>query len=204
MTDTKAICEQIVEAASLRFHHYGYGKTTMAEIASDCNMSPGNLYRYFPSKLDIAEQIAERGSDEKIDEARKIVRDPNLAPVEKLRAFLFNTLDSTFAMLAKDPKIHEIAQIISSERPEFSNRQLAKERSLLTEILSAGNASGDFDIDDINYTAEMIQSATMKYKYPQLFSKLTIEKLRAELHGVLDLILNGLSNKGAHRADTAA
>ncbi|GAV21360.1 bacterial regulatory proteins, TetR family [Mariprofundus micogutta] len=38
--------ERIVAAARQRFSHYGYGKTTMAEIASDCQMSVGNLYRF--------------------------------------------------------------------------------------------------------------------------------------------------------------
>ncbi|HXI87254.1 MAG TPA: TetR/AcrR family transcriptional regulator, partial [Parvularculaceae bacterium] len=46
--------KQILHAASSRFLHYGYGKTTMSEIAKDCNMSTGNVYRYFPSKMDIA------------------------------------------------------------------------------------------------------------------------------------------------------
>ncbi|MEZ5914966.1 MAG: TetR family transcriptional regulator [Parvularculaceae bacterium] len=33
----------ILDAASRRFLHYGYGKTTMSEIAGDCNMSTGNI-----------------------------------------------------------------------------------------------------------------------------------------------------------------
>ena len=35
-----------VAAAKKRFTHFGYGKTTMAEVAADCDMSPGNLYRF--------------------------------------------------------------------------------------------------------------------------------------------------------------
>ena len=49
---------QIVAAARKRFQHFGYGKTSMAEIAGDCAMSPGNIYRFFPASLDIAEAIA--------------------------------------------------------------------------------------------------------------------------------------------------
>ncbi|MBT3172542.1 MAG: helix-turn-helix transcriptional regulator, partial [Rhodospirillaceae bacterium] len=48
--DTQA---QILQAATERFRHYGYRKTTMAEVARDCSMSAGNLYRYFESKSDI-------------------------------------------------------------------------------------------------------------------------------------------------------
>ena len=44
---------QIIEAANARFKHYGYGKTTMAEIAADSGMSAANLYRYFKNKQEI-------------------------------------------------------------------------------------------------------------------------------------------------------
>ena len=58
MSEKESIREQIVDAAKKRFSHFGYAKTTMAEVATDCSMSPGNLYRFFPGKLDIAEAIA--------------------------------------------------------------------------------------------------------------------------------------------------
>ena len=49
----------------------------------------------------------------------------------------------------------------------------------------------------------MIQSATMKFRYPQLWSKLTLPKLERELEGVLDLLVNGVCPEVA-REDTAA
>ena len=39
----------------------------------------------------------------------------------------------------------------------------------------------------------MMQSATMKFRYPQLWSRLTLPKLQRELEGVMDIILAGLS-----------
>ena len=45
---------RILLAAEERFVRYGFGKTTMAEIAADCGMSAGNLYRFFDNKGDIA------------------------------------------------------------------------------------------------------------------------------------------------------
>ena len=52
--------EQILQAAMDRIKHYGYAKTTMAEIARDCDMSAGNIYRFFASKIDIAEAMARK------------------------------------------------------------------------------------------------------------------------------------------------
>jgi hypothetical protein len=44
----------------------------------------------------------------------------------------------------------------------------------------------------------------MKFRYPQLWSKLTLPKLERELEGVLKLILNGLCPRAAaDRAEAA-
>jgi len=193
----KTMRDGILKAAKQRFLHYGYPKTTMAEIACDCKMSPGNLYRYFPGKMDIAFSIAEKHGQKTLDDLREVVRDKTLSCVEKLKKFHFTVMQETYRSLEDDPKIYEIAQILSKDRPEFANAQMARERALLVEILSAGNASGEFHIDDVVFVAEMLQSATMKFSYPQLWSKLSLEKLQRELSGVLNLVLGGLLSSSA-------
>ena len=68
-TDTR---KEILTAARERFSHYGYSKTTMSEIAKDCEMSAGNIYRFFASKLDIAEAMAVDFNNEAQEKFRKI------------------------------------------------------------------------------------------------------------------------------------
>lgn len=184
---------KIISAAYNLIARYGYGKTTMADLAQACGMSPGNLYRYFPGKLDIAEQLAQQAFDEELAALREVVRKPGLSAAERLKVFFCTQLHVTHAKLSEDSKIYEIAEIIKRERPDLSNQNLTRIRSLLAEILSAGNASGEFDIPDVLSAAEMIQCATMKYHYPQLFSKLPLKELERELRGVISLILQGIS-----------
>ena len=57
---TNDVSEQILNAAENRFRTYGFGKTTMAEIAGDIGMSTANLYRYYENKLAIGSAMAER------------------------------------------------------------------------------------------------------------------------------------------------
>mgnify|MGYP001186183570 CR=1 FL=1 len=194
---------QIVEAAKKRFVHYGYGKTTMAEIAADLNMSPGNLYRYFPGKVDIAEAIADETAEFSFKELRDVAAVQGVSAREKLRAYLHREMEWTFNMLDSDPRIFEIAQFIKKERPHHVNKQLAEERKILAQILRQGNESGEFDIADIDLTSEMMQSATMKFRYPQLWSVLPLDKLKRELDGVFALIVDGLSPR-ATKAKGAA
>jgi AcrR family transcriptional regulator len=193
MTDKDATRDQIVDAAHKRFSHFGYAKTTMAEIATDCAMSPGNLYRFFPGKLDIAEAIATGDYEEHLRQLRKLAIAPNRNARERLRDLLFAELRRTYHKLEKDPRVLEMARTISQERPEFANWMLANERKILVELIEEADRRGEFvPPGDKEVIAEMIQSATMKFRYPQLWSKLTLPKLERELDGVLNLMLQGL------------
>ena len=53
ISPTETISDTILAAAMRRFEQFGYSKTTMAEIAADCDMSAANIYRYFENKLEI-------------------------------------------------------------------------------------------------------------------------------------------------------
>ena len=192
MSDKSKTREQILDAAMNRIKHYGYGKTTMSEIARDCDMSAGNIYRFFASKLDIAEAMARQFNAELYQSYSEIARS-DAPPAQRLRKVFHYSLDQTFDAIEREAKILEVAEVLGEERPLFMNEGLAQERIYLCTILEDGVDRGDFaPIEDCNYTAEMIQSALMKYRFPQLFSRLTLPKLRRELNGVLDIIIAGL------------
>lgn len=184
---------QILHAAVERILHYGYSKTTMAEIARDCNMSAGNIYRFFASKLDIAEAMAHKFNEESYLTFAKIVARKDSA-ANRMRELFHYELARTYSAIEEEAKILEVAEVLARERPLYMNDKLAKERAYLTAILEDGVKSGEFRaLANANEVAEMWQSALMKFRFPQLFSKLTLPKLQRELDGVLDLLLAGLS-----------
>lgn len=199
MAEKNTVRCQIVEAAKKRFSHFGYAKTTMAEVAADCSMSPGNLYRFFPGKLDIAESIATEDYERHLEALRKLAVAPNRTARERLHDLLFEELRRTYHKLEKDPRAYEMATVIAHERPQYANWMLANERKILVQLFDEAEQRGEFAIDDKEITAEMIQSATMKFRYPQLWSKLTLPKLERELDGVLKLLVNGLCTSRTSR-----
>jgi AcrR family transcriptional regulator len=204
MAEKDSVRDQIVDAAKKRFSHFGYAKTTMAEVASDCAMSPGNLYRFFPGKLDIAEAIATEDYSKHLEHLRKLAIQPNKDARERLHDLLFEELRRTYHKLEKDPRAFEMARVISQERPKFANWMLENERKILIELLGEAERRGEFKTDDKEFAAEMVQAATMKFRYPQLWSKLTLPKLERELEGVMNLLVNGLCPHAAERRQTAS
>jgi len=184
--------ERILHAAMTRIKHYGYGKTTMAEIAADCGMSPGNIYRFFEAKIDIAEAMARRHYAEQQLESAALARRKDMSPDKRLREMFMRRMRDNYTLVAEHAKILEVAEVLSKERPIFSNEMLAAERVFLSALLEEGAEQGLFIEGDFKFIAEMLQSATAKFSFPQMFSQLTLPKLERELTGVLDLLLNGI------------
>lgn len=56
--------ESILHAAERCFTRHGFHRTTMQIVAREAGMSPGNIYRYFPSKNAIVEGMVERDREE--------------------------------------------------------------------------------------------------------------------------------------------
>jgi AcrR family transcriptional regulator len=192
MDEKSATRDRILHAAMTRIKHYGYGKTTMAEIAADCDMSPGNIYRFYEAKIDIAEAIARKHYADEHANMAAIVRRKDWPADRKVKEMFARKMRENFQMFEENAKILEVAEVLSRERPLFLNELIAQERVILRAAIEEGVSAGLFAADDPEYTAEMMQSAMVKFSLPQLFSKLTLPKLEREFDGVMGLLLNGL------------
>lgn len=191
---TEAIKNNILDKAFLRFRHFGFGKTTMAEISEDCEMSAGNLYRYFDNKKKIGEGCAQRCMQQKLDIVRKIVRNHKLNPEKKLQAFALEVLDYMHHQFSDQPAMMELVDFISRESWGIVLQYMEQERSLLSEILSEGNRSGEFNIPDVLETAKCIQASLIKFIAPRYMDAFPLEELRKEALAVTDLLIKGLKH----------
>jgi AcrR family transcriptional regulator len=52
--------ERIMVKADELFRQFGFGKTTVADIAGELGMSPANIYKFFSSKEAIIQASADR------------------------------------------------------------------------------------------------------------------------------------------------
>jgi AcrR family transcriptional regulator len=68
-TDRRA---RILDAAERCFARTGFHRSTMQDVAAECGMSPGNLYRYFPSKEAIVVGLADRDRAEVATDFRQL------------------------------------------------------------------------------------------------------------------------------------
>ena len=187
------ISSQIVEAAHNRFRHYGYGKTTMAEIAADTGMSAANLYRYFKSKQDIIAECANRCMCERVDRLRAAIRMPGLTAIEQLQTYVLTDLNMSHEMAEDDEKISELVNNITLQRPDMVYKKIEAENSLIAEILSHGNETGEFAIDDITNTANTIHMSLVVFNVPIFMSLFSLDEFKEKANSIIELIVTGLS-----------
>lgn len=191
----------ILKAALKRILHYGYDKTTMVEIAQDAGMSAGNIYRFFTSKIDIAEAIAREFNSEVHAAYTSIAADPTLSAEEKLRAFFRFRLQRTFRLIEENPRIREMAVMIGRERPAFLAEERARDHVIVEAIIRQGVESGAFaPLEGASFTAMIVQRAMTKYSYPQLWTDESLEDLQHELDALISLLFHGLCMRVEARA----
>jgi AcrR family transcriptional regulator len=196
--------KQILEAASRRFLHYGFKKTTMSEIAEDCNMSTGNLYRYFPSKMDIAETFVRVLRQEVTVALRSVAEDPKLSPEEKLRKFFQYKVRFAYDRFHNRPKAYELSLELIAERPKVAIEWEANEGRILSRILIEGEDTGAFAIDeDPMKMSRILQDAAFRFTGPGVIHEGEFDKIAEELEGVLDLILDAFTCRADRKRRSA-
>lgn len=192
MSEADIVKEKIIEAAKARFRHYGYPKTTIAELADDCAMSAGNIYRFFAGKIDIAVEIARRESLAAIRQLEDLLSCPYRSARQQLEELIFTELRYTYHLLENRPKVLELAQVVIKERPNFQLERVRRERRVIARILQDGMKTGEFKIENVARTAAAIQSATLKYRLAQLITDQSLHDLERELADVMSLIVRGI------------
>ncbi len=191
--------KQILDAASRRFLHYGYKKTTMSEIAEDCNMSTGNLYRYFPSKLDIAEKFVAVLRRDHIAKLRTVAEATGKTPAQKLREFFLMKFTLAYERFHDRPKAFELSSSLLHERPKVALEWENAEGRVLAQILREGDREGAFAVVDAAKMAKILQDAAFRFTSPAVFHEGEYDALAAELNGVIDLVLDGFAWRAARQ-----
>jgi TetR/AcrR family transcriptional repressor of uid operon len=140
--------DEILKAAQRCFVRSGFHGASMQEICTEAGMSPGNLYRYFPSKEALIAGIAERDRAEVAQQFARADLSRGLFPVlEGMAHHYFAERERERVLLCTEVMTEarrnpEIARISTSFDADV--------RKWLTELLHAAAERGDIP-GDVNF-----------------------------------------------------
>jgi AcrR family transcriptional regulator len=136
--------EQIIAAANDHFAHYGYGKTTVSDLARSIGFSKAYIYKFFGSKQAIGEAICSQGHH-KIMAAARSAAEGGKSSSDKYRRFFRGIVEANLSLLFNEGRLYEMAAHSCAERWPSYQQHIDELLVMLTEIIQAGRESGEFE-----------------------------------------------------------
>lgn len=150
----------ILQAALVRFAHYGLSKTTMTDIAKDISFSKALLYYYFPDKLSLYVSV--------IEHLMLTISKETIKSIEKSNSStegIILLLQKRQGYIQKYYTLLDLSKLSGPDLPadlagKF-DRARAFEMRLIASLLHRGISNGEFAIDDVQTTTEIFIEAML-------------------------------------------
>jgi len=165
----------------------------MAEIAKDCEMSVGNLYRFYKNKEAIATAGAEACFLE-IAEAGENANDHDQATIEQLASFLVARLRYMHRFVSETPHMHEIVELISTKHKDLLQHYEDRATDYMAGIIESGQQRGEVRAGDPLNMATNLYRAMISFNMPLCMFGALDEK-EVQLRSLLETFFRGLGNR---------
>ena len=188
---------RIADAAEALFRQIGYQKTSVADIAKACAMSPANVYRFFPSKSAINEAITYRLLDTVGGELEVIAAGTGSA-AERLRATAGHLYRRDVELFFSEKRMHDMVGAAMTEHWGVILGFIARVLAVWEGLLREGMAAGEFRPLNPEATAMSFKHCMMLWHHPILIADClgrgqTPEELATQQEAALDLLLAGIA-----------
>ncbi|TDW35505.1 TetR family transcriptional regulator [Rhizobium azibense] len=182
---------RILDAAERLFRHYGYGKTTVADVARDLGMSPANIYRFFASKVEIHQAICGRMLAASYKQAYDICHLP-ISASERLRRFVYGQYQMTLDTMLDEQKVHEMVVVAIERDWHVIERHIDAIHELIAGVIREGIAAGEFAEQDANVASRCFGAATVTLCHPQMVAQCLAKTNRATVDELIEYSIKAL------------
>ncbi|CAH0242544.1 AcrR family transcriptional regulator [Pseudomonas frederiksbergensis] len=163
------IRDQIVAAANEHFSQYGYGKTTVSDLARAIGFSKAYIYKFFDSKQAIGEAICANCLAEIVAAVKQAINVEDLSPTERFRRLVKTVVATGVNLFFNDRKLYDIAAFAASESWPSTQAYDAQIKRFVLQIVREGREIGEFERKTpLDETVEAIHLALRPFVNPLL------------------------------------
>jgi AcrR family transcriptional regulator len=183
---------RILQATISLYREIGYGKTTVADIARRCAMSPANVYRFFRSKRDIQDAVIAEVLEQVFQEA-SMVAGCSGSPLDRLEAVLRTISRLHEGRLSNDNRLHDLVAAATNSGWPVVLHHVDRIVGLLAPIISAGQVRGDIR----NGSAETLGRCLLAAMKVHVSAReIRIAAARPNLDEMINFCVNSLCHAG--------
>ena len=156
---------RILEVARAHIRRFGAARATIVGVAHDAGMTHANVYRYFPSKATLFEEITASWLRPIETRLREAADGP--APAgDKLESMLMTVHRAYRQKLDSDPALFDLLiEALEKEGP-VARRHRARVQSEVQRVVEEGIASGAFAMTDRRRAMALIFDAAHRFIHP--------------------------------------
>ncbi|NAO28864.1 TetR/AcrR family transcriptional regulator [Pseudomonas syringae pv. dysoxyli] len=163
------IRDQIVAAANEHFSQYGYGKTTVSDLAKAIGFSKAYIYKFFDSKQAIGEVICTNCLTQIVAAVEQAINVDEISSTERLRRLVKTLIATGVNLFFNDRKLYDIAAFSASERWSSAQAHEAQIKRFVLQIVREGREGGEFERKTpLDETVEAIHLALRPFTNPLL------------------------------------
>lgn len=190
MTEIGGTKDRIINVAGSIFGRFGFQKTTVDEIARAARNVKGSVYYYFRSKEELFQKVVEREAKIITRELIKAINRGNtakekLANYTRTRMHLVRDMANYYEAM-KNEYLGNL-DFIETIRKKYDD----EERVRIKMILVAGIISNEFDIDNVDLTAQVIVTILKGFEIPY-FTNNKDYKFDNWIESLLTILMRGL------------
>jgi len=185
--------EQIIRAADEHFRHYGYNKTTVADLAKAIGVSAAYVYRFFESKQAIGEAVCAM-TLARIDDLLLQIAAGQQSAANRLHGLYRCLAEQGIELFFKERKLHDLVVAAVESRWPAVLRHKAIMLEAVRRIVTDGRAAGEFErktpLDEI---CRAIFETLEPFAHPMLLELKEPPELEASVIAVSNLVLRSLA-----------
>ncbi len=136
--------DQIITAANEYFRHYGYNKTTVADLAKAIGLSTAYIYKFFDSKKAIGEAVCSICLANIAAAVRAIAEEPKPAS-DRLRRMFLELARRGADLFFHDRKMHDIVAAALGEKWQSTAGHDRALQTIVRRVVQDGREAGEFE-----------------------------------------------------------
>jgi AcrR family transcriptional regulator len=173
---------------------FGSARTTVVGLAADAGMTHANVYRYFPSKLALLDEVTASW----LRPLEAILRDAadGADPAyDKLERMLMAIHRDYRRRLDADPALFDLLIEAFAENRTSARKHRARVQSEVQRVVEEGVASGAFAMSDRRRAMSLIFDASHRFIHPlslRLDRDIAISAVATRFEAVIAVVLRAL------------
>ena len=162
--------ERIMVKADELFRQFGFGKTTVADIAAELDMSPANIYKFFSSKEDIIQAVADRNLVVLSEAVQQHMVESGPA-LDRIEMVLLTVYRHTVDILRNERQVFKLMIRAYEQKWDCVDQWDKFLIQTFTKLVKEGMSTGEFKAGDAVATAHLLFDCLILIRTPHLYQQ---------------------------------